>query len=89
MQTSANTTTLELLRHMEALLARAGIPDDLQGPVALNYLGKVIHAQAYTMGFRDSFLLVGIVYVLAIIPAWIMSRTGAESPPAKPAPSMS
>jgi hypothetical protein len=35
----------------------------------------VIHAQAYTMGFRDSFLIVAIVYVLAIIPAWIMART--------------
>lgn len=79
MQTAANTTTLELLRTMEALLARAGVSEDLQGPGALHFLGKVIHAQAYTMGFRDSFLVVAIVYVLAIIPAWIMSRTGAPA----------
>jgi len=76
MQTAANSTTLELLRTMEALLARAGVPDDLQGPGALHFLGKVIHAQAYTMGFRDSFLVVAVVYVLAIIPAWIMARAG-------------
>ncbi|RPJ45755.1 MAG: DHA2 family efflux MFS transporter permease subunit, partial [Betaproteobacteria bacterium] len=76
MQTAANSTTLELLRTMEALLARAGVPDDLQGPGALHFLGKVIHAQAYTMGFRDSFLVVAVVYVLAIVPAWIMARAG-------------
>jgi len=74
MQTAANSATMELLRNMEALLARAGVPEDLQGPGALHFLGKVVHAQAYTMGFRDSFLLVAIVYVLAVIPAWIMGR---------------
>jgi EmrB/QacA subfamily drug resistance transporter len=74
LQTAANSTTLELLRHMEALLARAGVPENLQGPGALHFLGDVVYAQAYTMGFRDSFLLIGIVYVLAMIPAWIMGR---------------
>ncbi len=74
LQTSANSATLELLRQMETLLARAGVPENLQGPGALEYLGRVIYAQAYTMGFRDSFLLVGAVYVLAMIPAWIMAR---------------
>jgi MFS transporter, DHA2 family, multidrug resistance protein len=74
-QTAANSATLELLRHVESLLARAGIPEELQGAGALHFLGKVIYAQAYTMGFRDSFLVVAIVYVLAIIPAWIMART--------------
>ncbi|MBX3649960.1 MAG: DHA2 family efflux MFS transporter permease subunit [Burkholderiales bacterium] len=76
MQTAANSTTLELLRQMEALFARAGVPEYLQGPAALDFLGRVVHAQAYTMGFRDSFLVVAIVYVLAIIPAWIMARSG-------------
>jgi EmrB/QacA subfamily drug resistance transporter len=78
-QTAANSATLELLRNVESLLARAGIPEELQGAGALHFLGKVIHAQAYTMGFRDSFLIIGIVYVLAIIPAWIMARTRARA----------
>jgi hypothetical protein len=34
----------------------------------------VIHAQAYTMGFRDSFLITAIVFTFALIPAWIMGR---------------
>ena len=75
LQTSANSATLELLRTMEGLLARGGVPEDLQGPGALHFLGRVIHAQAYTMGFRDSFLIVAIVFTLALVPAWIMGRT--------------
>ena len=74
LQTSANSATLELLRNIEALLARSGVPEDLQASGALHYLGRVIHAQAYTMGFRDSFLITAIVFTFALIPAWIMGR---------------
>jgi EmrB/QacA subfamily drug resistance transporter len=74
-QTSGNSTTVELLRSIQALLAQAGVPEDMQAAGALNYLGKVIYAQAYTMGFRDSFLVVGMIFTFALIPAWIMGRT--------------
>jgi len=74
LQTPANTATMELLRSIEALLARGGVAEDLQSAGALHYLGRVIYAQAYTMGFRDSFLIVAIVFTLALIPAWIMGR---------------
>ena len=77
LQTSANSATMELLRHMERLLAQSGVPPDLQSAGALHYLGKVIYAQAYTMGFRDSFLVTAVVFTLALIPAWIMGRERA------------
>lgn len=75
MQTAANAATMDLLRHVEGLLARAGVPENLQAAGALDFLGRVVYAQAYTMGFRDSFLIAAVVYVLALIPAWIMGRT--------------
>ncbi|MEQ1776608.1 MAG: DHA2 family efflux MFS transporter permease subunit [Burkholderiales bacterium] len=74
-QTPGNGATAELLRTIQGLLARSGVPEDLQAAGALHYLGRVIHAQAYTMGFRDSFLMVAIIFTLALIPAWIMGRT--------------
>jgi MFS transporter, DHA2 family, multidrug resistance protein len=74
MQTAANSATMELLRTMENLLAQAGAPPELQSAGALHFLGRVIHAQAYTMGFRDSFLIAAVVFTLALIPAWIMGR---------------
>lgn len=85
MQTAANSGTAELLRTMEALLARAGVAEDLLAPGALHFLGRTIHAQAYTLGFRDSFLVVAVVFVLGFIPAWVLGRA-ANRKTARPAP---
>jgi MFS family permease len=74
MQTAANFATVELLRQIEQALTLAGASPDLQSAGALHYLGRVIHAQAYTMGFRDTFIIIGLVFTLALVPAWIMGR---------------
>lgn len=79
LQTPANSATMELLRSMEALLARGGLSEDLQSAGALHFLGRTIYAQAYTMGFRDSFLIVAIVFTLALVPAWIMGRVKPQA----------
>jgi EmrB/QacA subfamily drug resistance transporter len=73
-QTAGNSSTAELLRSIQALLAQAGVPENLQAAGAMNYLSKLIYAQAYTMGFRDSFLVVAMIFVFALIPAWLMGR---------------
>jgi EmrB/QacA subfamily drug resistance transporter len=78
-QTAANSATTELLRAMQMIYAQAGVPLELQMPAALNYLGRVVYAQAYTMGFRDSFMLVAIIFLVGLIPAWVMGR--AAPPP--------
>ena len=78
LQTAANSGTAELLRQLKMLLAQGGLPPDLQTSGALHYLGRVVHAQAYTMGFRDSFLLVAIIFTVGFIPAWIMGRAVAR-----------
>jgi EmrB/QacA subfamily drug resistance transporter len=77
LQTAGNSGTAEFLRTMQELLARAGVPPDMQLPGALHFLDRVVYAQAYTLGFRDSFLIVSLVITLALIPAWIMGRTRA------------
>lgn len=71
-QSGANTATAELLREMQALLAQAGVSPDAQIAGALHYLGRVVHAQAYTAGFRDSFLVCAVIFTAALVPAWIM-----------------
>ncbi|HXV11941.1 MAG TPA: DHA2 family efflux MFS transporter permease subunit [Burkholderiales bacterium] len=80
LQTAGNSAAAELLRTMEGILARAGAPPELQSAGALDYLGRVVYAQAYTMGFRDSFLIVAVVFTLGLIPAWIMGRTKPAAP---------
>jgi DHA2 family multidrug resistance protein len=78
MQIAGNSGTTELLRSMQALLAQAGVAPDLQAAGALHFLGRVVYAQAYTMGFRDSFLLVAIIFTVGLITAWIMGRAVAR-----------
>jgi hypothetical protein len=77
MQTAGNSATADLLRLIQQALAQAGASPDLQAAGALHYLGRVIYAQAYTMGFRDAFILIGLVYTVALLPAWIMGRAKA------------
>ena len=71
-QSGANTATAELLNEMQALLAQAGVSADLQISGALHFLGRVVQAQAYTAGFRDSFLVCALIFTVALVPAWIM-----------------
>jgi len=82
MQTSDNTATTELLRSLTALYAQAGVAPDIQMAGALHFLGRVVYAQAYTMGFRDSFMIVAVIFTIGLIPAWIMGRRAAPLRPA-------
>jgi hypothetical protein len=43
-------------------------------PGALHYLSRVVEAQANTMGFKDGFMLLTVVFILALVPAWTMGR---------------
>lgn len=74
-QTAGNAITTELLRRLQDLGPSLGLSPDQLLPQALRFLGNVIHFQAYARGFQDSFLLLALVFVLALIPAWIMRRS--------------
>jgi EmrB/QacA subfamily drug resistance transporter len=80
MQTAANSTTSELLRTLQILYAQAGLPAEIHTSAAMHFLGRMIQAQAYTMGFRDSFMIVAIVFTIGLLPAWVMGRSAASRP---------
>jgi len=69
-----NPTSREFLGKVEHLLNEAGVPEAIQQPGALDYLGKVIYAQASTLGFQDAFMVISILFVLVLIPAWVVGR---------------
>jgi MFS transporter, DHA2 family, multidrug resistance protein len=75
-QTPDNAQSLELLARVGELLHRSGVPDAVLGPGALDYLGRVIYAQARTLGFQDAFFHIFFAFVLALIPAWLLGRAG-------------
>ncbi|MBT3332186.1 MAG: hypothetical protein HN394_11815, partial [Rhodospirillaceae bacterium] len=49
--------------------------DALLQPGSLHFLGRVIEAQAYTMGFQDSFLITAVVFIFALVPAFMLGNS--------------
>ena len=76
-QTSANSLTRELMDKVEQLLSESGVPEAMQQTGALDYLGQVINAQASTFAFQDAFMVIALVFVAALIPAWVLRQTKA------------
>ena len=78
-QTSANPLSREFISTIGRVLNESGVPDAHQTAGALNFLSKVIYAQATTQGFQDAFVVVAVVFLLALIPAWILGRATKPS----------
>lgn len=83
-QTPGNETSLALLADVMQRLAEVGAPEAVRQGLALDFLGRVVWAQASTFGFQDAFLALAVVFLLALIPAWILGRAGRRAP--APAP---
>ena len=73
-QTAGNPTSQEFLGKVENLLGEAGVSSAVQHSGALDYLGKVVYAQAITMGFQDAFMIIAVGFLFVLIPCWILSR---------------
>jgi hypothetical protein len=77
-QTAGNPTSQEFIGKVEHLLSEAGVPSAVQHSGALDYLGKVVYAQATTMGFQDAFMILAVFFALMLIPCWILSRASKQ-----------
>jgi DHA2 family multidrug resistance protein len=72
----ANPTTHRLLAQVEQLMQRmSGLPLQQQKAAAHEYLGSMLHVKAEMLAFSDTFIVVGVVALLALIPAAMLSRT--------------
>ena len=81
-QHAGNSTTTGLLRDVTGWLAQAGVPEAIRQAEAVNYLGRVIYSQGNMLGYRDSFFIVGVIFLAALVPA-LMMRRGPQHPPAQ------
>ena len=75
-QTSDNSATIELLDKVSVMMHAAGLPDTQIMPAAASFLGRTILIQANTAAFRDGFLLITVVFLIALIPTWVMYQLG-------------
>ena len=63
---------------VERVLASNGIDEITREAVAKDYLGQMILSQASMLAFRDTFLLVAIACLVALVPVAIMRGGGAK-----------
>lgn len=72
-QNGGLSATYRWISLYKGMLARAGVQEGLpQKYGALYHLGRTILAQAYTLSFRDCFIVVGLMFLAAMIPAVMM-----------------
>jgi EmrB/QacA subfamily drug resistance transporter len=74
-QNWGNHTSERLLRQVEQILQRGGLPYEQQKAAALEFLGNMLNIQAQVLAFSDTFIIIAIVSLLALIPALMMSRS--------------
>lgn len=79
-QNNLKGPTADLIGKVRGLLHEAGIPAPADGAMAYDFLGKVVHAQANTFAFHDSFMQIAAVFVAALIPAIILGRSREKVP---------
>jgi hypothetical protein len=73
-QTPENSLSRELLARVMELLSQGGMPDTLLRPGSLHYLGRVVEAQANALGFKDGFMAIVVVFICALVPAFMLGN---------------
>jgi len=74
-QTPSNSATQEFLDRVMRIYQESGLPESLHMPGALDFLDKVLYAQASTWAFQDGFVFLTAIFILSLIPAWILGRS--------------
>ncbi|MEK9672662.1 MAG: DHA2 family efflux MFS transporter permease subunit [Rhodospirillaceae bacterium] len=78
-QSTINGATGEMLGRVRDLLNAGGVPAPADSAMALQYLGRVVYAQANTFAFHDSFVQIAAVFAFALIPAFVLGRSRSKS----------
>jgi MFS family permease len=75
-----NFTSSRLLVLVEHIMLQAkGLPPQQQKAGAYDYLGTIIFAKAEMLAFSDTFIVIGLVGLVALIPAAMLSRSQRRS----------
>ncbi len=81
-QNWGNHTTDRLLQQVERLLQQEGLPYQQQKAGALEFLGSMLNAKAQMLAFSDTFIVIAVVALAALLPAALLSRSQRRTRPA-------
>jgi EmrB/QacA subfamily drug resistance transporter len=74
-QTYANSDTLEVLQGLSYYSTQLGYVGTDSWNAARGLLAQMIHSQALVAGFKDSFLLLTVVFLAVLIPTLMLERS--------------
>ncbi len=77
-QTPDNTVTQELLRRFQEFISEGGWVGLDVLSTTFGYLMRTLVAQATTQSFRDGFIITGVVFILTILPALMLSGKSVQ-----------
>ena len=84
-QTADNPITRELLYRLNELLDQAGLSGLDRLATTMGYLRRLIEAQANALAHQDGFVLIGLIFLVGILPALLLGR-GRITPAYVPMP---
>ncbi|MDP6708182.1 MAG: DHA2 family efflux MFS transporter permease subunit [Alphaproteobacteria bacterium] len=73
-QTADNSVTQDLFQRLGEYLDAAGLTGVERLSAMIGYLRQTIDGQANALAFQDAFLMIGIVFMLGLLPAFFMGR---------------
>ena len=72
-QTPGNAAAVETLAAVKGQLAAAGLPGLARDGMAIDYLDRLVVAQANMLGFQDGFAALTIIALLPLIPVAVLA----------------
>lgn len=93
-QTPSNALSSETVAAVTELLAATGIPEAVRQAMAADHLGRIVYANASMFGFQDVFLVLSLITLSALLPAYFLRKPrpaipvqiGAAAKPAEKPP---
>ncbi|MFU8814941.1 MAG: DHA2 family efflux MFS transporter permease subunit [Pseudomonadales bacterium] len=80
-QTWDNSTTAEFMRLVIAEFQHLGLIGYRGFEASFGYIQSVLAAQSTMLSYRDAFYLIGMVFVLSLIPAWFIAEQRQQPKP--------
>lgn len=72
-QTSGNSATMEMLGAVAGRINATGLNEEMQASLAMEYLERVVFAQANMLAFQDGFLALTVITLAPLIPLATMA----------------
>ena len=73
-QTPDNSSTRELLRHIDRMLQQQGVPALDRVALSYRYLAEMVGAKANAFGFQDGFMVLTVAFALSALAALLLTQ---------------